>query len=157
MTCAAPARHSHPWPPPSPPRPLPTDAPPITFVVVQKRHHTRLFPQPQDQQNRDRSGNILPGGWRHEWVGGWVAGWWADAVVEAPLLSRFADASLQSAHAAPCNAGTVVDGAITHPFEFDFYLNSHAGIQGTSRQGCRGLWGWSWAVGGTLYLATWRA
>ncbi|PRW57108.1 argonaute 1 [Chlorella sorokiniana] len=64
-------------------------APPITFVVVQKRHHTRLFPLPQDQQNRDRSGNIMP--------------------------------------------GTVVDGAITHPFEFDFYLNSHAGIQGTSR------------------------
>jgi hypothetical protein len=37
------------------------DAPPITFVVVQKRHHTRLFPLPQDQQNRDRSGNVLPG------------------------------------------------------------------------------------------------
>lgn len=30
-------------------------------MVVQKRHHTRLFPLPQDQQNRDRSGNILPG------------------------------------------------------------------------------------------------
>ena len=26
-------------------------------------------------------------------------------------------------------AGTVVDSTITHPFEFDFYLNSHAGIQ----------------------------
>jgi hypothetical protein len=39
----------------------PADAPPITFVVVQKRHHTRLFPMPQDQQNRDRSGNVLPG------------------------------------------------------------------------------------------------
>ncbi|KAL4452075.1 hypothetical protein ABPG75_007737 [Micractinium tetrahymenae] len=64
-------------------------APPITFVVVQKRHHTRLFPMPQDQQNRDRSGNIMP--------------------------------------------GTVLDGSICHPFEFDFYLNSHAGIQGTSR------------------------
>lgn len=64
-------------------------APPITFVVVQKRHNTRLFPTPQDQQNRDRSGNCLP--------------------------------------------GTVVDTAINHPFEFDFYLNSHAGLQGTSR------------------------
>ncbi len=29
--------------------------------------------------------------------------------------------------------GTVVDSDITHPFEFDFYLTSHAGIQGTSR------------------------
>ncbi|KAF5727497.1 argonaute family protein [Tripterygium wilfordii] len=64
--------------------------PPVTFVVVQKRHHTRLFPS--DHKNRaltDRSGNILP--------------------------------------------GTVVDTKICHPTEFDFYLNSHAGIQGTSR------------------------
>ncbi|KAG9456830.1 hypothetical protein H6P81_001338 [Aristolochia fimbriata] len=64
--------------------------PPITFVVVQKRHHTRLFPA--DHGNRDqtdRSGNILP--------------------------------------------GTVVDTTICHPREFDFYLCSHAGIQGTSR------------------------
>ncbi|KAL0534162.1 hypothetical protein IC582_028446 [Cucumis melo] len=60
--------------------------PPITFVVVQKRHHTRLFPTSADT---DRSGNILP--------------------------------------------GTVVDTSICHPTEFDFYLNSHAGIQGTSR------------------------
>lgn len=65
--------------------------------------------------------------------------------------------ALHKQPAAPCNAGTVVDGAITHPFEFDFYLNSHAGIQGTSRQGHKGLWGWSWAVGPTPYLATWRA
>ncbi|KAL6963007.1 argonaute 5, partial [Sarracenia purpurea var. burkii] len=64
--------------------------PPVTFVVVQKRHHTRLFPV--DHGNRsltDRSGNILP--------------------------------------------GTVVDTHICHPTEFDFYLCSHAGIQGTSR------------------------
>ncbi|KAJ6852286.1 protein argonaute MEL1-like [Iris pallida] len=62
--------------------------PPITFVVVQKRHHTRLFPNVHNQQT-DRSGNILP--------------------------------------------GTVVDRKICHPTEFDFYLCSHAGIQGTSR------------------------
>ena len=29
--------------------------------------------------------------------------------------------------------GTVVDSGICHPYEFDFYLNSHAGIQGTNR------------------------
>ncbi|CAG8668612.1 21019_t:CDS:2 [Gigaspora margarita] len=32
-----------------------------------------------------------------------------------------------------CMPGTVVESQITHPFEFDFYLQSHAGLQGTSR------------------------
>ncbi|KAF9581944.1 Eukaryotic translation initiation factor 2C [Lunasporangiospora selenospora] len=32
-----------------------------------------------------------------------------------------------------CFPGTVVDSGITHPFEFDFFLQSHAGLQGTSR------------------------
>lgn len=65
-------------------------APRITFIVVQKRHHTRLFPNiHNDSHTTDKSGNILP--------------------------------------------GTVVDTNICHPSEFDFYLCSHAGIQGTSR------------------------
>lgn len=64
--------------------------PPVTFIVVQKRHHTRLFAHNhRDRTSVDRSGNILP--------------------------------------------GTVVDSKICHPTEFDFYLCSHAGIQGTSR------------------------
>ncbi|XP_031487467.1 protein argonaute 1B-like isoform X1 [Nymphaea colorata] len=63
--------------------------PRVTFVVVQKRHHTRLFPANKGRDSTDRSGNILP--------------------------------------------GTVVDTVICHPTEFDFYLCSHAGIQGTSR------------------------
>ena len=61
---------------------------PITFMVVQKRHHIRLFPV---DDNADRSGNCLP--------------------------------------------GTVIDTSIMHPTEFNFILQSHAGIQGTSR-GC---------------------
>jgi eukaryotic translation initiation factor 2C len=32
-------------------------------------------------------------------------------------------------------AGTVIDTDITHPTDFDFYLQSHAGILGTSRPG----------------------
>jgi len=32
-----------------------------------------------------------------------------------------------------CLPGTVVERTITHPFEFDFYLQSHPGLQGTSR------------------------
>ncbi|XP_059627107.1 protein argonaute MEL1-like isoform X2 [Cornus florida] len=64
--------------------------PPVTFVVVQKRHLTRLFPvDHSDRNSTDWSGNILP--------------------------------------------GTVVERVICHPTEFDFYLCSHAGIQGTSR------------------------
>ncbi|KAL7672844.1 hypothetical protein ACOME3_007724 [Neoechinorhynchus agilis] len=62
--------------------------PGITYVSVQKRHHTRLFCVDRQDQN-GRSGNIPP--------------------------------------------GTTVDVTITHPNEFDFYLCSHAGIQGTSR------------------------
>ncbi|KAL2533071.1 Protein argonaute 1 [Abeliophyllum distichum] len=68
----------------------PNYQPPVTFVVVQKRHHTRLFANNHNDRHAvDRSGNILP--------------------------------------------GTVVDSKICHPTEFDFYLCSHAGIQGTSR------------------------
>jgi len=33
--------------------------PPITFVIVQKRHHARFFPI--DRRDTDRSGNCLPG------------------------------------------------------------------------------------------------
>ena len=36
--------------------------PPVTFIVVQKRHHTRFFPvKHDDRTSSDRNGNILPG------------------------------------------------------------------------------------------------
>ncbi|KAE8691823.1 Protein argonaute 1A [Hibiscus syriacus] len=64
--------------------------PPVTFVVVQKRHHTRLFPtNHNDRSKTDKSRNALP--------------------------------------------GTVVDSKICHPTQFDFYLKSHAGNQGTGK------------------------
>lgn len=63
--------------------------PDITFVIVQKRHHTRLFVDQADMNKADRSGNVPP--------------------------------------------GTVVDTEICHPSEYDFFLMSHAGLQGTSR------------------------
>merc|ERR1719450_336305 len=62
--------------------------PGITYIAVQKRHHTRLFCV-DDKQSIGKSCNIP--------------------------------------------AGTTVDSDITHPHEFDFYLCSHTGIQGTSR------------------------
>lgn len=64
-------------------------APSITLVTVQKRHSTRLFPDPACARSEGPSSNVRP--------------------------------------------GTVVDRHICHPHEFDFYLNSHAGLQGTNK------------------------
>ncbi|KAJ3365839.1 hypothetical protein GGF31_008433 [Allomyces arbusculus] len=60
----------------------------LTFVVVQKRHHTRFFAT-NPALDTDRSGNL--------------------------------------------KAGTVVDHGVTDPVNFDFFLQSQAGLQGTSR------------------------
>lgn len=47
---------------------------------------------------------------------------------------RFFPASPQNADkSGNCRAGTVVDTDISHPVEFDFYLQSHGGLLGTSR------------------------
>lgn len=62
--------------------------PGITFLTVQKRHHTRFMPR-DGRDGCGKAGNIPP--------------------------------------------GTVVDTVITHPVDFDFFLCSHFGIQGTSR------------------------
>ena len=60
----------------------------VTFVVVQKRHHTRFFPT--DRRFADgKNNNIL--------------------------------------------AGTVVDKDIVHPFQYQFFLASHAAIQGVTK------------------------
>lgn len=64
-----------------------TYQPKITFVVCQKRHHTRFFAA--TPAGADRSGNLM--------------------------------------------AGFTVDTDVTHPTEYDFYVLSHAGLQGTSR------------------------
>nr|AGH30327.1 argonaute-2 [Nilaparvata lugens] len=62
--------------------------PGITFLVVQKRHHTRFFPK-HDRDKEGKFGNVP--------------------------------------------AGTIVDTQICHKSETDFYLVSHASIQGTAR------------------------
>ena len=58
--------------------------PRITFIVVQKRHHTRFFCENRGDET-GKARNMPP--------------------------------------------GTTVDSGITHPYEFDFYLCSHFGIQ----------------------------
>ncbi|CAG8507110.1 475_t:CDS:2, partial [Funneliformis caledonium] len=40
---------------------------------------------------------------------------------------------IDSESAGKCHVGTVVESTITHPFEFDFNLQSHASLQGSSR------------------------
>ncbi|XP_020290691.1 protein argonaute-4-like isoform X3 [Pseudomyrmex gracilis] len=60
----------------------------VTCLVVQKRHHIRLFPT-RDEDSEDKNKNV--------------------------------------------KAGTIVDTGITHPNHIDFYLVSHASIQGTAR------------------------
>ncbi|KYN39036.1 Protein argonaute-2, partial [Trachymyrmex septentrionalis] len=60
----------------------------VTCMIVQKRHHVRLFPT-NKYQTDDRNCNV--------------------------------------------RAGTIVDKTITHPDHIDFYLVSHASIQGTAR------------------------
>ncbi|KAJ3370635.1 hypothetical protein GGF31_003949 [Allomyces arbusculus] len=61
----------------------------LTFIVVQKRHHTRFFATTQGQGTTDKTGNL--------------------------------------------KAGTVVDCDVTDPTNFDFFLQSHAAVQGTAR------------------------
>ena len=63
--------------------------PPVTFVVAQKRHKTRLFVENPGKDGDGRNGNVP--------------------------------------------AGTVVDTNICHATEHDFFLQSHAGIRGTTR------------------------
>ncbi|KAJ8673621.1 hypothetical protein QAD02_004883 [Eretmocerus hayati] len=63
---------------------------PITFLVVQKRHHIRFFPTHENDSDDSRKGFNV-------------------------------------------KAGTIVDTQITHPAHIDFYLVSHASIQGTAR------------------------
>ncbi|KAH7983496.1 hypothetical protein HPB52_012348 [Rhipicephalus sanguineus] len=65
-----------------------TYQPALTFIVVQKRHHTRFMPV-SDRDGVGKCRNVPP--------------------------------------------GTTVDTVVTHPLDFDFFLCSHFGIQGTSR------------------------
>lgn len=61
----------------------------VTFIVVQKRHHTRFFPTSKDSSDGSKNNNIP--------------------------------------------AGTVVDKDIVHPFFYQFFMASHAAIQGVTK------------------------
>ena len=80
--------------------------PGISFIVVQKRHHTRLF-------CADKKDQVLR-----------MLRLWSTFSLDEHLCL-----SSQIGKSGNIPAGTTVDVGITHPTEFDFYLCSHAGIQ----------------------------
>lgn len=51
----------------------------------------------------------------------------------ALFLSFFPQSERDGDRSGNCPAGTVVDREVSHPTEFDFYLQSHGGLLGTSR------------------------
>ncbi|XP_013856459.1 protein argonaute-3, partial [Austrofundulus limnaeus] len=87
--------------------------PGITYIVVQKRHHTRLFCSDRSEQVGRPHLDRTPASPDRKCLN----------VPLCPQVGRSGNVP----------AGTTVDTDITHPYEFDFYLCSHAGIQGTSR------------------------
>jgi eukaryotic translation initiation factor 2C len=91
-------------------------------VIVQKRHHTKLFADNHnDRSSIDKSGNILPG---------ICHGISIFKILRIPVLIYLFFALINFLNVlVPPKIGTVVDSKICHPTQFDFYLCSHAGIQ----------------------------
>jgi eukaryotic translation initiation factor 2C len=99
----------------------------VTFIVVQKRHHTRLFANNhRDRNSTDKSGNILPGKVQNILLAIYVL---KGALIYLLFIFSNSLCYLNSFLDFFCFSGTVVDSKICHPTEFDFYLCSHAGIQ----------------------------
>lgn len=79
-------------------------SPKITVIVVGKRHHVRQV---------DNAMTI--------------------SAINELRLRFFPRAGAGTDRSGNCKAGTVVDRDVAHPTEFDFYLQSHGGLLGTSR------------------------
>lgn len=80
--------------------------PKITIIVVGKRHHVRFALYPLS--------HLALSYVRH-------------------LFRFFPRTEAGTDKSGNCKAGTVVDTEVAHPTEFDFYLQSHGGLLGTSR------------------------
>ncbi len=93
-------------------------SPGITFIVAQKRHNTRFFPQGNDKL---RNGNVLPGVWRPCLAE--LCGEKSELVVWEGRLAAFCTEDTNGEF-----AGTVVDKDACHPHNYDFFLVSQAGL-----------------------------
>lgn len=85
----------------------------ITYVVVQKRHHTRFFPDVENPSLTERGENILVGQFNLSLIQ-YVNMPYHPILKIIPILLIL---------------GTVVDKMVCHPTEFDFFLCSHAATQ----------------------------
>ncbi|GAU87145.1 hypothetical protein RvY_00039-2 [Ramazzottius varieornatus] len=88
--------------------------PPITYIIVGKRHHIRLFAtNPADQAGRAKNvptGTVDFSRVRTQWIPCEKQARWGRGVCFF-------------------SSGTIADVKITHFSEFDYYLCSHGGIQ----------------------------
>ncbi|EGT31762.1 hypothetical protein CAEBREN_03666 [Caenorhabditis brenneri] len=83
-------------------------APKYTFIVIQKRHKTRLIREIDEKRPKDEK----------------EAKQWEEDMKESD----------NSGYLNP-SSGTIVDKTIVSKYKFDFYLTSHHGALGTSRPG----------------------
>lgn len=99
----------------------------LTFVIVQKRHHTRLFRMSCKKSVQEPPESL--GG------GGFTAAHLLQQQQQQRQRNVMMRSSTRNTQCRTMNVlpGTVVDDVICHPRDFDFYLCSHAGERGTSR------------------------
>lgn len=93
----------------------PTREPCITFIVVGKRHHTRFYPTDESQTHRGGMNNGLTAG---------------SAIISQ---DKFGNKRYSETKNGNLHPGYVIDQVVTDPICYDFFLQSHAAIQGTAR------------------------
>ncbi|KAF2743397.1 stem cell self-renewal protein Piwi [Sporormia fimetaria CBS 119925] len=99
----------------------------ITAVVVTKRHHTRFYPLDKDTRKTPPTPFNSKG--KNPRVGKGPQGKGAQGKGQQGKRKNDADEAFES----NCLSGTVIETDVTHPYYFDFFLQSHTPIQGTAR------------------------
>lgn len=101
-------------------RELTGQEPQLTFIVVTKRHHTRFFPRdPEDTTLRRNEYTPMTNELDEQDNTNLAPGLLVDRVITAPRVTPSPDIALDRDH--------------VFPSMYDFYLQSHQAIKGTSR------------------------